>query len=88
MVAADPDSESGKARRARELDVPLIAKPVFLAMLDRGISHHSAAPSQSTTTTATAEAPQSTLLAGNAHPKYVAGVPDQLSILYQSPIQP
>jgi DNA polymerase-3 subunit epsilon len=42
VVAADPDSESAKARRARELGVPLIAEPVFLAMLDRGISHHSA----------------------------------------------
>jgi DNA polymerase III subunit epsilon len=40
VVAADPDSESGKARRARELGIPLIAEPVFLAMLDRGISHH------------------------------------------------
>jgi DNA polymerase-3 subunit epsilon len=40
VVAADPDSESAKARRARELGVPLIAEPVFLAMLDRGISHH------------------------------------------------
>jgi DNA polymerase-3 subunit epsilon len=38
VVAADPDSESGKARRARELGIPLIAEPVFLAMLDRGIS--------------------------------------------------
>lgn len=42
VVAADPDSESGKARRARELDIPLIAEPVFIAMLDRGISHHPA----------------------------------------------
>ena len=42
VVAADPDSESGKARRARELGIPLIAEPVFLAMLDRGISHHPA----------------------------------------------
>jgi DNA polymerase-3 subunit epsilon len=42
VVAADPDSESAKARRARELGVPLIAEPVFLAMLDRGISHHPA----------------------------------------------
>jgi DNA polymerase III subunit epsilon len=37
VVAADPDSESGKARRARELGIPLIAEPVFLAILDRGI---------------------------------------------------
>ncbi len=40
VVAADPDSESAKARRARELDIPLIAEPVFLAMLHRGISHY------------------------------------------------
>ena len=40
VVAADPDSESAKARRARELGVPLIAEPVFLAMLDGGISRH------------------------------------------------
>lgn len=43
VVAADPDSESVKARRARELGVPLIAEPVFLTMLHRGISHHPAA---------------------------------------------
>jgi DNA polymerase-3 subunit epsilon len=43
VVAADPDSESGKARRAHELGIPLIAEPVFLAMLHRGISHHPAA---------------------------------------------
>ena len=42
VVAADPDSESAKARRARELGIPLVAEPVFLAMLDRGISHHPA----------------------------------------------
>lgn len=42
VVAADPDSESSKARRARELSIPLIAEPVFLAMLDRGISHRPA----------------------------------------------
>ena len=42
-VAADPDSESAKARRARELGVPLIAEPVFLAMLQRGILHRPAA---------------------------------------------
>lgn len=39
VVAADPDSESAKARRARELGIPLMVEPVFLAMLDRGISH-------------------------------------------------
>lgn len=38
VVAADPDSESGKARRARELDVPIVAEQVFTAMLDRGVS--------------------------------------------------
>jgi DNA polymerase-3 subunit epsilon len=37
VVAADPDSESAKARRARELNIPLVAEPVFLALLDRGI---------------------------------------------------
>jgi DNA polymerase-3 subunit epsilon len=42
VVAADPDTESTKGRRARELGIPLIAEPVFLAMLDRGISQHSA----------------------------------------------
>ena len=36
VVAADPDSESGKARRARELDIPIVAEQVFIAMLDRG----------------------------------------------------
>ena len=36
VVAADPDTESAKARRARELGIPLIAEPVFLAMLDCG----------------------------------------------------
>lgn len=39
VVAADPDSESAKARRARELGIPLIAEPVFLALLDHGIPH-------------------------------------------------
>ena len=34
VIAADPDSESAKARRARELNIPLIAEPVFRAMLD------------------------------------------------------
>jgi DNA polymerase-3 subunit epsilon len=37
LVAGDPDSESTKARRARELDVPIVAEQVFTAMLDRGI---------------------------------------------------
>jgi DNA polymerase-3 subunit epsilon len=40
VVAADPDSESAKARRAHELGIPLIAEQVFVAMLDRGISRH------------------------------------------------
>jgi DNA polymerase III subunit epsilon len=44
VVAADPDSESAKARRARELGIPLIAEPVFLAMLDRGIPHQPEEP--------------------------------------------
>lgn len=38
VVAADPDSESTKARRARELGIPLIAEPVFLTMLERAVS--------------------------------------------------
>jgi DNA polymerase-3 subunit epsilon len=38
VVAADPDSESTKARRARELGVPVVAEAVFVAMLDRDIS--------------------------------------------------
>lgn len=37
VIVADADSESAKARRARELGIPLIAEPVFVAMLDRGI---------------------------------------------------
>jgi DNA polymerase-3 subunit epsilon len=37
VVAAEPDSESAKARRARELGIPLVAEPVFLALLDHGI---------------------------------------------------
>jgi len=37
VVAADPDSESSKARRARGLGIPLIAEPVFLTMLQRGV---------------------------------------------------
>jgi DNA polymerase-3 subunit epsilon len=45
VVAADPDSESGKARRARELGVPLVAESVFVAMLQRGIAHHPTAVS-------------------------------------------
>lgn len=38
VVAANPDSESAKARHARDLGIPIIAEPVFLAMLDRGIA--------------------------------------------------
>lgn len=37
LVAADPDSESTKARRARELNIPIVAEQVFIALLDRGI---------------------------------------------------
>ena len=44
--------------------------------------------SQSTTATVATDAPQSTFLAGNAHPKYLAGVPGRVSIVYQAPIQP
>lgn len=44
VVAADPDTESAKARRARELGIPLIAEPVFLAMLGRGIPRRPAEP--------------------------------------------
>jgi DNA polymerase-3 subunit epsilon len=42
VVAADPDSESSKARRAREIGVPIVAESVFLAMLHRGISPQAA----------------------------------------------
>jgi hypothetical protein len=38
VVAADPNSESTKARRARELGIPLIAEQVFLTMLQRGVT--------------------------------------------------
>lgn len=38
LVAADPDSESGKARRARQLDVPIVAEQVFITLLDRGVN--------------------------------------------------
>ena len=38
VVAADPDTESTKARRARELGIPLIAEQVFLTMLQRGVT--------------------------------------------------
>jgi hypothetical protein len=50
-------------------------------------SSNSAAPSQSATAATSANDPQSTLLAGNAHPKYPAGVPDRISVVYQAPIQ-
>ena len=33
VVAADPDTESTKARRARELGIPLRPEPVFLSLL-------------------------------------------------------
>jgi hypothetical protein len=45
------------------------------------------AASHLSTTEAAATAPQSTLLAGDAHPKYPAGAPGQVSILYRAPIQ-
>jgi hypothetical protein len=50
-------------------------------------SSNSIAPSQSTIATSAA-APQSTLLAGDAHPKYLAGAPGRVSIVYQAPSQP
>lgn len=57
VIAADPDSESAKARRARELGIPLIAESVFLAMLDRGISCEPVGP-QRQHTAGTASSPQ------------------------------
>jgi hypothetical protein len=39
-------------------------------------------------TAAVTAAPQSSLLAGNAHPKYPGGAPGQVSVVYQAPIQP
>lgn len=36
LIAADPDSRSGKARRAAELGVPVVSEPVFAALL-RGL---------------------------------------------------
>lgn len=53
VIAADPDCESAKARRARDLGIPLIAEPVFLAMLDRGISPRPDGPVQQQTAAAT-----------------------------------
>lgn len=35
VVAADPDSLSGKARKARELGVPVVSEEAFLTVLDR-----------------------------------------------------
>ncbi|WP_116201363.1 exonuclease domain-containing protein [Amycolatopsis circi] len=35
VVAADPDSLSGKARKARELGVPVVSEDAFLTALDR-----------------------------------------------------
>ncbi|MGW4398462.1 exonuclease domain-containing protein [Amycolatopsis nivea] len=35
VVAADPDSLSGKARKARELGVPVVSEDAFLTVLDR-----------------------------------------------------
>ena len=40
------------------------------------------------TAAAVTAAPQSALLAGNAHPKYPGGVPRQVSVVYQAPIHP
>ena len=34
LVAADPDSLSGKARKARELGVPIVDYATYLGMLD------------------------------------------------------
>ena len=47
-----------------------------------------AQPQPSTSSIAATAAPQSTLLAGNAHPKYPRGAPGQVSVVYQAPIQP
>ena len=52
-----------------------------------GSPGNSTAPSQSATATAAAHAPQSALLAGNAHPEFPAGVAGRVSIVYQAPIQ-
>ena len=51
-------------------------------------SSSAAQPQSSTTATAVPDVPQSTLLAGNAHPKYPRGTRGQVSIVYQAPIQP
>jgi hypothetical protein len=56
-------------------------------------SGNSAAPQRSTVIppppASTASAPQqSALLAGNAHPKYRAGTPGRVSVVYQAPIKP
>lgn len=53
----------------------------------------SAATANATKTSVTAsaaavDAPQSTLLAGNARPQYPAGTPGQIAVVYQAPIQP
>jgi hypothetical protein len=37
---------------------------------------------------AAVNAPQSTLLRGNAHPHYPAGTPGRIGVVYQAPIQP
>jgi DNA polymerase III subunit epsilon len=34
VVAADPDSISGKARKARDLGVPIVDYPTYMSMLD------------------------------------------------------
>ena len=52
-----------------------------------GSPGNSIAPSQSASATAATHAPQSALLAGNAHPEFPAGVAGRVSIVYQAPIQ-
>lgn len=51
-------------------------------------SSSAAQPQSSTTATAATHALQSTLLAGNVHPKYPRGTQGQVSVVYQAPIQP
>jgi hypothetical protein len=51
-------------------------------------SSTAAQPQPRASTIAATATPQSTLLAGNAHPKYPRGAPGQVSIVYQAPIQP
>jgi DNA polymerase-3 subunit epsilon len=37
LVAADPDTLSGKGRKARDYGIPVITEDAFAGMLDRGI---------------------------------------------------